>query len=600
MRSRLLTGTILGGGALLLGISAAYAGETTPDQQLNAGSEANNWIMVHRTYDSHRFSPLKQITSGNVKNLHLAYVVTLNQMTAGGRYSSPRNENTPLVEDGFMYVEADWSNVYKIDLSDPTRGKIVWKYDPAMDLQWVGDATCCGAENRGMGFWKNQVIALTMDGRVMAIDKDTGELTWEVQRAEKDRAESFTGAPQVIGDTATYGPAGAEFGIRGWVEQLDLNTHEPKWRTYTIPAPGEPGSETWVRADTWKTGGGSIWQTGSYDPNLNLQYWGVGNPAPQIDTRYRPGDNLYGSSLLALDNDTGAIKWYFQFTPNDPYDYDEIGDNQLIEGTVNGQKHAMVIRAARNGFMYGFDRGSGEFLYGKQYVEFLNWTDGVDPKTGKPVAYDASAQLQMYNPGTVGTRDGTPGVYCPTLGGGKNWQPASYSEDTGYLYVTSNEGCSAYVPTEPPNPTVTGGDYNVIQPGHKEWNGRLNAPDGTKRPDTFVGGSVKAINALDGSVVAKVLLPEGRGNGMLSTAGGVVFTSNATGNITAYDAKNLDKLWEMNVGTSLSGPPISYAVNGKQYIAVEAGTTPRGAAIATDAALQFYTPQDQVYVFTVN
>ncbi len=590
---KLLTGTLAGSGALIWALSA-YAGETTSDQLLKAGSDANNWLMVHRTYDSHRFSPLDQISTDNVKNLHLAYVVTLGQMTAGGRYANPRNENTPLVEDGQMYIEADWSRVYKVDLTDPSHGKIVWKYDPNMDLQWVGDATCCGAENRGMGLWKNNVIALTMDGRVMSIDKDTGELNWEVQRADKDRAESFTGGPLIIGDTALYGPAGGEFGIRGWVEALDLNTQKQKWRTYTIPAPGEPGSETWAKGDTWKTGGGSIWQTGSYDPNLNMTYWGTGNPAPQIDTRYRPGDNLYASSILGLDANTGEIKWHFQYTPNDPYDYDEIGDSQLVK---IGDTDA-IVHAARNGFVYGFDRTDGQLQYAKQYVETATWTDGIDQKTGKPVAYDPSTQLQMYNPGTVGTREGTPGVYCPTLGGGKNWQPASYDEQTGYLYVTANEGCSAYVPTEPPNPTITGGDYNVIQPGHKEWNGRLNAPQGTKMPDVFNGGSVKAINVKDGSVVAKVLLPEGRGNGMLTTAGGLVFGSNPTGNITAWDAKDLKQMWQVNVGTSLSGPPISYAVNGKQYIAVMAGTTPGGNAIKTDPSLQFYTPQDQLYVFT--
>jgi len=586
----------LGAGLLALAVtmaSSAWSDEVTNDRLLAADKESGNWLMVHRTYDAHRYSPLDGINKDNVDKLSLAFVTQFDQASAGGRYASARNEGTPLVEDGFMYVQAGWSRVYKVDVRDGRFGKIVWKVDPEVDKQWISDATCCGAENRGIALWKNDVIALTLDGRVMSINKDTGELNWETQQADKARAESFTVAPLVIGDVALYGPAGGEYGIRGWIEAIDLNTGKPKWRTYTIPAPGEPGSETWKRERTWETGGGSIWQTGSYDPDLGLTYWGTGNPAPQIDAEYRPGDNLYASSLLALDTETGAIKWHFQFTPNDPYDYDEIGETQLID---TGDRN-LAFRAARNGFGYSFDRSNGELQHATQYVDDVNWTTGIDQKTGLPLSYDPKADLQKYVAGTVGSRDDLPGIYCPTLGGGKNWQPASFSAKTKLVYLTSNEGCSAYVPTEAPNPSITGGDYDVVA-AQKEWNGRLPAPEGTELP-AEQSGSVVAIDPVTGKIAAKIPLLA-RGNGMMATAGGLVFGSDRAGWIYAYDDETLKELWKFNVGTSLGSPPMAYAVDGKEYIAVLAGAAPSTAQINADPSLKYFVPTDAMYVFAVN
>ncbi|WP_299642462.1 PQQ-binding-like beta-propeller repeat protein [Devosia sp.] len=570
-----------------------FAAEVTQERLENADKETGNWLMVHRTYDAHRFSPLDEINKDNVAKLKIAFTTQFDQATAGGRYASARNEGTPLVEDGFMYVQAGWSRIYKVDVRDGRFGKIVWKVDPEVDRQWISDATCCGAENRGIAFWKNDVIALTLDGRVMSINKDTGEVNWETQQADKARAESFTVAPLVIGDVAIYGPAGGEYGIRGWLEGIDLNTGKSKWRTHLIPGPGEPGFETWVREDTWKTGGASIWQTGSYDPESGLTFWGTGNPAPQIDAEYRPGDNLYASSLVALNPETGEMKWHFQFTPNDPYDYDEIGETQLIktdDGTV-------AWRAARNGFSYAFNSGNGSLIHATQYVDDVNWTTGIDQKTGLPLNYDPEADLQKYAEGTVGVRDKVPGIYCPTLGGGKNWQPASYSSTSKLAYVTSNEGCSAYLPTAAPNPTITGGDYNVAT-AQQEWNGRLPAPEGTVLPKPGTG-SVVAINPLTGEVKSKVHLPA-RGNGMLATAGGLVFMSDRAGWMYAYDDETLELLWSFNVGTSLGSPPMSYAVDGKQYIAVLAGAAPSTAQIEQEPALKYFTPSDSLFVFSID
>ncbi|MHA6692647.1 PQQ-dependent dehydrogenase, methanol/ethanol family [Devosia sp. A449] len=586
--------------SMALAIGAPMAADTTAERLLAAGSEAEdaNWLMVHRTYDSHRFSPLKEINTDTVKDLTLAFVTTFDNASRGGRYASARNEGTPLVEDGFMYVQSGWSVVYKVDVRDGKVGKIIWKYDPEVDREWISDATCCGAENRGIGLWNGDVIGLTMDGRVFSLSKESGEVNWEVQRADQERAESFTGAPLIVGDTAVYGPAGGEYGIRGWLEALDLNTGEPVWRTHLVPGPGEPGFDTWEGRD-WETGGASIWQTGSYDPETGMMYWGTGNPAPQIDAEYRPGDNLYASSIVAISSKDGAIDWHYQFTPNDPYDYDEVGDNQLIDVVgEDGKTSKMVVRAARNGFMYGFDRLDGKLSYAEQYVEDVSWTTGIDLETGKPNEYDPAARLQKYIAGTVGSRAGDVGIYCPTLGGGKNWQPAAYNPGVNLLYVTSAEGCSAYVPEESPNPTITGGEYDVVA-AQREWNGRLPAPEGTVMPEVFNGGSVIAIDPVTGETVSKVTMPR-RLNGMLATGGDLVFGSGTDGYITAYDAKSLEVVWKFNVGTSLAGPPMSYAVDGKQYIAVLAGAAPSAADRGVYPPSAFFVPTDQLYVFAIN
>jgi alcohol dehydrogenase (cytochrome c) len=573
------------------------AADVTHERLLNADREAANWLMVHRTFDAHRYSPNDQITRDNVQNLRIAFFLSFDVTQGLGRYPNVRNQNTPLVEDGFMYAQPGWSKIYKIDVRDGKWGKIVWKVDPQVDRQWVVDATCCGNENRGMGMDGNNLIALTLDGRVMSINKDTGEVNWEKQRAIKDRAESFTVAPLMVKGNAIYGPAGGEYGIRGWVEALNAKTGAEVWKHYNIPAPGEPGNDTWKAARTWETGGASIWQTGSYDPETDLTYWGTGNPAPQIDAEYRPGDNLYASSLLALNATTGKMAWYFQFTPNDPYDYDEVGEAQVYDTTINGQRQKMVVRIARNGFVYGFNPANGQFIYGKQYTDDMTWTTGLDPKTGRPLNYDPAGGLQKYAAGTVGSRDKEVGIYCPSLSGGKNWQPASLSAKTQLLYVATTEGCSAYIPTVAPNPTITGGQYDVVK-AQREWNGRLPAPADTKLP-AIQTASVKALDPKTGAVVAKYPMVF-RGNGMLATGGGLVFTSDRGGVLYAFDDRDLKLVWSQNLGTSLTSPPISYLANGKQYIAVLTGHVPANQHLEKDPALKHFVSVDGMFVLSVN
>ena len=263
-----------------------------------------------------------------------------------------------------------WGSVYAIDVSSGKKGMIKWKFDPGVDRPWAGDVACCGVNNRGVALWKDKIISISLDGRMFSLNKATGEMDWERKIADPAIAETITLAPLVIRDIAIVGSAGGEFGIRGWIDATDLNTGKQAWRTYTIPGTGEPGNETWKDGkDRWKHGGGSIWETATYDPQSDTFYQGIGNAGPDWDPEYRPGDSKWAASLLALSPSDGKIKWGFQYTPNDPYDFDEISEHPIIDAKVNGEDRKLVVHAARNGFFYALDRTNGSFVAGKQYVE---------------------------------------------------------------------------------------------------------------------------------------------------------------------------------------------------------------------------------------
>ena len=324
MRAAYWTGAFLGA---LLGSSAltAMAADMTFERALNVDKEPQNWLLHHQNYQGHRFSRLKDINAGNVANLKVLYTTALSGFQSGGRYAFGNLEATPIVEDGMMYVPDGWGSVYAIDVSSGKKGPINWKFDPGVDRAWAGDVACCGVNNRGVALWKDQVISISLDGRMFALNKKTGEMLWERKIAEPAVGETITLAPLVIRDVAIVGAAGGEFGIRGYVDGTDLNTGKQAWRTYTIPAPGEPGSETWKDGkDRWKHGGGSVWETATYDAEADTFYQGVGNAGADWDPEYRPGDNKWASSVLAMAPADGKIKWGYQYVPNDPYDFDEI------------------------------------------------------------------------------------------------------------------------------------------------------------------------------------------------------------------------------------------------------------------------------------
>src|SRR6266508_3843872 len=398
--------------ALAAGTSNARAADVTYERLLKP--EAHNWLMNHRDFGSQRFSPLEAINKSNVKNLKLAFALAL-----GGTSANEYLEATPLVEDGFMYITDVWGVVYKIDVRSGTHGRILWKMDPGQQKP---------DRNRGVALWGNLVISVTgLDGRVIATDKETGKIVWEKNLHDQEGME-ISAAPLALKDSIIIGGSGGDNGVRCWVASLDPKTGNLQWKTYAVPAPGEPGSETWKdKANAWQTGGGAFYVTGSYDPATNLTYWGSGNPAPGYDARYRPGDNLYTSSAIAFDAATGKISWWHQYTPNDNRDYDETGTHILIDAKVNGEDRKIVSHAGRNGFNYTFDRGSGQFIKAVQYVKEVTWTKGIDPKTDKPVDYDASKDLQVYAEGGNVNDDKRTRKVCPDTAGGNNYWPASYS-----------------------------------------------------------------------------------------------------------------------------------------------------------------------------
>jgi alcohol dehydrogenase (cytochrome c) len=310
-------------------LTPAPAADMSFDRALAAEKEPQNWVLHHGNYQGHRFSQLNEINADTVKNLRLAFTVALGGIEGAGRYKFGNLEATPIVEDGVIYVPDGWGSVYAIDVSSGKKGMFRWKFDPAIDKAWAGDVACCGVNNRGVALWKDKVISISLDGRLFALNKATGEKVWERRIADPALGETLTMAPLIVRDLAILGPAGGEFGIRGFVDATDLNTGKQAWRTYTIPGAGEPGNETWKDGkNRWEHGGGSTWETATYDPQTDTLYQGIGNAGPDFDAEYRPGDNKWAASVLALDPADGRIKWGFQYTPNDPYDFDEISEHR--------------------------------------------------------------------------------------------------------------------------------------------------------------------------------------------------------------------------------------------------------------------------------
>ena len=523
--------------ALLAGASAARAAEVTYERLLNP--EPQNWLTNHRTYDAQRYSPVAAINRSNVKGLKLLFAVPL-----GGKSAGESLEATPLVDDGFMYMVDSWGIVYKIDVRSGTAGTIVWRMDPKAQNQ---------DRNRGVALWGNLVISVTgYEGRVIATDKDSGQVVWDKNLVDQADLE-LTAAPLALKDEILIGGSGGDRGLRGWLAALDPKTGDIKWKTYSVPAPGEPGSETWKdKVNAWQTGGGSFYGTGAYDPAANLTYWGSGNPVPAYDSSFRPGDNLYTSSAIAFNATNGKITWWHQYTPNDNRDYDETGAHVLIDAMINGEGRKLLAHAGRNGFAYSFDRLSGQFLKATQVVKELTWTKGIDAKTGRPVDYDPGRDVQLYGQDAASLADKATRPICPSNAGGTNFWPVSYSRETGSLYISAYEGCG----------TVT-----VDTAGHVK--GSFNGGNtGSAGPIT---SSVTMLDPATGAVKKRVTFPYPNSSGTLATGGGLVFTGLLDGTIVALDAQTLDELWRFNVGTGFNAAPMSYAVDGRQYIAIGSG-----------------------------
>jgi alcohol dehydrogenase (cytochrome c) len=524
-------------GALLASAVPLQAADVTYERLLNP--EPHNWLMNHHDFAAQRYSKLDAINKSNIKSLKLKYAIAI-----GGTSPNEALEVTPLVEDGFMYVVDGWGAVYKIDVRSGTHGRTLWRMDPGMEKY---------GRIRGVALWGNLVISTTgKDGRVIATDKETGKIVWDKNLHDQPEVE-LSSAPLALKDDIIVGASGGDQGVRDWIVSLDPKTGNLKWKSFAVPAPGEPGSETWKdKNNAWQTGGGAFYVTGSYDPQTNLTYWGSGNPVPGYDAAYRPGDNLYTNSLLAIDAATGKFRWHFQYTPNDNKDYDETGTHILIDTKVNGEDRKIVSHAGRNGYNYVFDRLSGQFIKAVQHVGKVTWTKGIDPKTGRPVDYDPARDVQIYaEPANVNDHKVTRNV-CPDNAGGTNYWPASYSQKTKMVYIPELEGCADITPdhTAHVKGKFAGGSY--VNPGR-------------------ITSGIVMVDPATSEVKKRVDHPYPNFAGVLSTAGGIVVTALLDGTIVALDDQTLEELWKINVGSGFNAPPMTYAVDGKQYIAIASG-----------------------------
>ena len=533
--------TLLLGGAAVLTICPAIAGDVTPDRLINADKEPQNWLMNHRTYDAQRYSPLDKINKENIKGLKLAYALAI-----GGTAANENLQSTPLAEDGFLYVVDQWGVVYKIDVRSGDMGRIVWRMDPGQEKLPLS--------NRGAALLGNLVISTAnYPARVIATNKDNGKVVWETNLHDQPDVQ-ITAAPLAVKDKIIVGAAGGDRGVRDWIAALDGATGKLVWRKYVIPAPGEPGSETWKdKNNAWQIGGGAMWITGSYDPATNQVIWGTGNPVPMFDPTYRPGDNLYTNSMISWNPDSGNMNWYFQYVPGDMWDYDEAHSHILIDGQIGDQPRKLITHSARNGFLYTFERSNGQTLLAKPYVENINWTKGIDQKTGKPVDYDPSKDLQVYSGMQNQTLADPTKKLCPSMSGGNNYWPAAYSQKTKLLYIPSMSSCNEV--TLDPKLSNKAGDWK----GATFKNIERNETD------------LIAADPFTGEVKTKVRIPYPNNSGALATGGGLVFTGFTDGTFAAYDDTTMQQLWKINVGTGFNAPPISFAVDGKQYIAIASG-----------------------------
>jgi alcohol dehydrogenase (cytochrome c) len=506
-------------------LCAVQAWAQVPFERIvSAAREPGNWLTYSGNYLGHRYSPLAEITPANVAGLRVKWAY---QMGA-------RAEVSPIVVDGVMYVSGP-NSAAALDLAT---GRELWTWSRPIpkDYKNIG----FGRVNRGPAILDNTVFVATLDCYLVALDAKTGVERWKAQVEDYHPGYSMTLAPLAVRDKVLIGVSGGETGIRGFIDAYDAKSGNRAWRFYTIPGPGEPGNDTWP-GDSWKTGGGSTWVTGSYDPETNIVYWGIGNPGPDWNPDSRRGDNLYTCSLVALDGDTGKLKWHFQFTPNDSHDWDATHVPMLFDADVRGRRRKLVAVANRNAFYYVLDRGTGEFVAGRAYAK-QTWAKGLDDR-GRPIVI----------PGTEPSEEGT--LVWPNLNGATVWFSPSYSPREGLVYVAVREIASIYYKRKAeyaPGTFFAGGGES-------------------QAPDTPPSGAIRALDAATGEQRWEFKMHTAPWSGVLSTAGGVVFSGSDEGNFFALDAKSGKPLWDFQTGGRIAANPISFTLGGKQAVAIAAG-----------------------------
>jgi alcohol dehydrogenase (cytochrome c) len=525
--------------ALLLA-AGSLAAQVSFDRLVRADREPQNWLTYSGSLASQRYSPLNQIAADNVKNLEQAWIFQAR--------TTEKFEVSPLVVDGVMYLVQPPNDIVALDAAS---GRIFWiySYNPSPQAR-----LCCGRVNRGVAILGDTLFMGTIDAHVVAIDAKNGHPLWNTPVADPEAGYAITHAPLVVKDKVLVGTAGGEYGIRGFIAAYDVHTGKEAWRFYTIPGPGEPGHETW-KGDSWKQGGGSVWVTGSYDPDLNLTYWGVGNPGPDWNADQRPGDNLYTDSVVALDADTGKLKWHFQFTPHDDFDFDAVQVPVLADIDWKGAPRKVMLWANRNGFEYVLDRTNGQFLRGHPFAK-QTWATGLDER-GRP----------MRAPGMIPTPEGKK-IY-PGNQGSTNWFSPSYSPRTGLFYIpTWDNYYSVYV------------KENVEFSQGRLYTGPLpKSPVPLIRPPQIEThkeedgyGAVRAIDPHTGERKWEFKMTDVIDSGLLTTASDLLFTGGREGYFMALNARDGKLLWKSVVGAQVAAVPISYSVTGRQYVAVAAGS----------------------------
>jgi alcohol dehydrogenase (cytochrome c) len=498
-------------------------------EQLTERPVAANWLSYHGDYTGQRFSSLDQINEKNVGHLRAQWAFHSN--------NSRDMEVTPVVVNGLMLVTAA-NDVYALDAQT---GRVVWHYSRPISEGLIDDAA--QHHSRGVGVWRSRIYAETDNAHLLCLDSRSGNLLWDVAYAEGNKNYGATSAPLVIKDKVIVGTSGGDDGVRGFVAAYEAASGKLAWKFWTIPGPGEPGSESWP-GELYKHGGGTTWMPGTFDPELNTLYWGTSNPSPDFDGAVRPGDDLYTDCVLALDPDTGRLKWHFQFTPHDLFDYDATETPVLIDTIYRGVAQKLLVQANRNGFLYVLDRTNGKFLSAVRFSEKLNWASGIDAQ-GRPVRTEVK-------PSPEGTR------ICPGFSGATNWFSPSYNPSTRLFYFLADEDCSIY----------------SLKP-QKFTEGRTYYSTGVSHSSADHGQKVLLAYDLEGDKPAWRSVQAGSGHssaGVMSTAGGLLFFGDNSQSFEAVDCHNGKPLWHFNTGQTIHASPMSYAIQGKQYVAIAAGS----------------------------
>jgi len=505
-----------------------FDGKVPFERIVNANQDSLNWLTYSGNYQSHRFAPLAAINRQNVANLKVAWVY----QTSPGLV-----ETSPIVVDGIMYVTEPPSTVTALDVNT---GRKLWSWTPSLPANVL--ALGFPPVNRGVAILNETVYVGTLDAHLVALDARSGAVRWNIKVAENSAGYAITTAPIVVKNKVIIGISGGEAGIRGFLDAYDSETGERAWRFWTIPGDGDPGIGTWD-GESWKTGAGATWVPGTYDPELDVLYWGVGNPGPDWNGDARKGDNLYTCSVVALDPSSGKLKWYFQFTPHDLHDWDANQTSILIDGEFNGKQRKLLATANRNAFYYLLDRETGEFLRAVPFAR-QTWAKGFDKK-GRPEIL----------PNSEPTKEGT--LVYPSLQGATNWFSPSYSRQSGYFYVAVREMGSYYFKSE--------AEY---EPGEFFLGGGEQALRGDE-----ARGYVKAIEATTGKVKWSFDLHSPPWAGVMATAGGLLFAGTNEGNFIALDAFTGAALWDFQTGGAIRSNPVSYGIGNKQYVVVAAGNS---------------------------